>query len=152
MYSIFTSSSIFAYLILSSFDILLSSLSIVYLFLNFYPISHLLWFAIPFLLLHYLPSFSSLYSYPPYFVPLTSYLFQSPFFGDPLLTSLFLSCVFFFLFLLLSPAMHLFGLNWQLQESEGYGAFENGGGGRDTTPNTFMVSTDNGKFIPKYTV
>ncbi|KAM6941261.1 teneurin-3 [Lycodopsis pacificus] len=42
-------------------------------------------------------------------------------------------------------AMHLFGLNWQLQESEGYGAFENGGGGRDTTPNTFMVSTDNGK-------
>ncbi|KAM7393520.1 hypothetical protein PAMP_020384 [Pampus punctatissimus] len=39
--------------------------------------------------------------------------------------------------------MHLFGLNWQLQESEGYGAFENGGGGRDTTPNTFMVSTDN---------
>lgn len=98
MYSIFTSSSIFSYLILSSFDILLSSLSIVYLFLNFYPISHLLWFAIPFLLLHYLPSFSSLYSYPPYFVPLTSYLFQSPFFGDPLLTSLFLSCVFFFPF------------------------------------------------------
>lgn len=39
--------------------------------------------------------------------------------------------------------MHLFGLNWQLQESEGYGAFENGGGGRDTTPNTFIVSTDN---------
>uniref|UniRef100_A0AAX7SZ72 Teneurin transmembrane protein 3 n=1 Tax=Astatotilapia calliptera TaxID=8154 RepID=A0AAX7SZ72_ASTCA len=36
-------------------------------------------------------------------------------------------------------AMHLFGLNWQLQESEGYGAFENGGGGRDTTPNTFIV-------------
>ncbi|XP_023253031.1 teneurin-3-like [Seriola lalandi dorsalis] len=44
-------------------------------------------------------------------------------------------------------AMHLFGLNWQLQESEGYGAFENGGGGRDTTPNTFMVSTDNGKMF-----
>ncbi|XP_034043467.1 teneurin-3 isoform X3 [Thalassophryne amazonica] len=40
-------------------------------------------------------------------------------------------------------AMHLFGLNWQLQESEGYGAFENGDGGRDTTPNTIMVSTDN---------
>lgn len=45
--------------------------------------------------------------------------------------------------------MHLFGLNWQLQESEGYGAFENGGGGRDTTPNTFMVSTDNGKSLQK---
>uniref|UniRef100_A0A665VYX7 Teneurin transmembrane protein 3 n=1 Tax=Echeneis naucrates TaxID=173247 RepID=A0A665VYX7_ECHNA len=45
-------------------------------------------------------------------------------------------------------AMHLFGLNWQLQESEGYGAFENGGGGRDTTPNTFMVSTENGKMFP----
>ena len=46
----------------------------------------------------------------------------------------------------LSTAMHLFGLNWQLQETEGYGAFENGGGGgRDTTPNTFMVSTDNGE-------
>ncbi|XP_077381394.1 teneurin-3 isoform X9 [Festucalex cinctus] len=44
-------------------------------------------------------------------------------------------------------AMHLFGLNWQLQESEGYGAFENGGVGRDTTPNTFMVSTDNGKIL-----
>ncbi|KAI3352310.1 hypothetical protein L3Q82_005175 [Scortum barcoo] len=44
-------------------------------------------------------------------------------------------------------AMHLFGLNWQLQENEGYGAFENGGGGRDTTPNTFMVSTDNGKMF-----
>ncbi|XP_053185147.1 teneurin-3 isoform X4 [Scomber japonicus] len=45
-------------------------------------------------------------------------------------------------------AMHLFGLNWQLQETEGYGAFENGGGGgRDTTPNTFMVSTDNGKMF-----
>uniref|UniRef100_A0A671XBZ9 Teneurin transmembrane protein 3 n=1 Tax=Sparus aurata TaxID=8175 RepID=A0A671XBZ9_SPAAU len=44
-------------------------------------------------------------------------------------------------------SMHLFGLNWQLQESEGYGAFENGGGGRDTTPNTFMVSTDNGKMF-----
>uniref|UniRef100_A0A672Y236 Teneurin transmembrane protein 3 n=1 Tax=Sphaeramia orbicularis TaxID=375764 RepID=A0A672Y236_9TELE len=42
-------------------------------------------------------------------------------------------------------SMHLFGLNWQLQESEGYGAFENGGGGRDTTPNTIMVSTDNGE-------
>lgn len=46
--------------------------------------------------------------------------------------------------------MHLFGLNWQLQESEGYGAFENGGGGRDTTPNTFMVSTDNGEFLFKH--
>lgn len=44
--------------------------------------------------------------------------------------------------------MHLFGLNWQLQDSgDSYGSFENGGGGgassRDTTPNTFMVSTDN---------
>ncbi|KAG7485400.1 teneurin-3 isoform X4 [Solea senegalensis] len=44
-------------------------------------------------------------------------------------------------------AMHLFGLNWQLQESEGYGPFENGAVGRDTTPNTFMVSTDNGKMF-----
>ncbi|XP_014902034.1 teneurin-3 isoform X3 [Poecilia latipinna] len=44
-------------------------------------------------------------------------------------------------------AMHLFGLNWQLQESESYGAFENGGGGRDTTPNTFVLSTDNGKMF-----
>ncbi|KAK2919532.1 hypothetical protein Q8A73_003903 [Channa argus] len=44
-------------------------------------------------------------------------------------------------------AMHLLGLNWQLQETEGYGAFENGGGGRDTTPNTFMVSTDNVKMF-----
>uniref|UniRef100_A0A8C7YR34 Teneurin transmembrane protein 3 n=1 Tax=Oryzias sinensis TaxID=183150 RepID=A0A8C7YR34_9TELE len=44
-------------------------------------------------------------------------------------------------------AMHLFGLNWQLQENESYGAFENGGGGRDTTPNPFMVSTDNGKMF-----
>ncbi|KAM6972681.1 teneurin-3 [Aplochiton taeniatus] len=43
-------------------------------------------------------------------------------------------------------AMHLFGLNWQLQESEGYGAFENGGGGGrlDTTPIT-ALSTENGK-------
>lgn len=39
--------------------------------------------------------------------------------------------------------MHLFGLNWQLQDHEAYGAFENGAGARDTTPNTFMVSTDN---------
>ncbi|XP_061889266.1 teneurin-3 isoform X4 [Entelurus aequoreus] len=44
-------------------------------------------------------------------------------------------------------AMHLFGLNWQLQDNEGYGAFENGGTGRDTTPNTFMVSADNGKMF-----
>ncbi|XP_061686583.1 teneurin-3 isoform X6 [Syngnathoides biaculeatus] len=44
-------------------------------------------------------------------------------------------------------AMHLFGLNWQLQESEGYGAFENGGVGRDMIPNTLMVSTDNGKIL-----
>ncbi|MEQ2246537.1 Teneurin-3 [Ilyodon furcidens] len=44
-------------------------------------------------------------------------------------------------------AMHLFGLNWQLQESESYGAFENGGGGRDTTPNTLVLSTDNGKIF-----
>lgn len=54
------------------------------------------------------------------------------------------------LLFLLSPAMHLFGLNWQLQESESYGAFENGVGGRDTTPNTFMVSTDNGGFPRKH--
>uniref|UniRef100_A0A3Q2G126 Teneurin transmembrane protein 3 n=1 Tax=Cyprinodon variegatus TaxID=28743 RepID=A0A3Q2G126_CYPVA len=45
-------------------------------------------------------------------------------------------------------SMHLFGLNWQLQESDSYGAFENGGGGgRDTTPNTFVLSTDNGKMF-----
>lgn len=56
------------------------------------------------------------------------------------------------LLFLLSPAMHLFGLNWQLQESESYGAFENGVGGRDTTPNTFMVSTDNGGFPRKHTM
>lgn len=49
----------------------------------------------------------------------------------------------------LAAAMHLFGLNWQLQESEGYGAFENGGVGRDTTPNTFIVSTDNGESLLK---
>uniref|UniRef100_A0A8D3APN0 Teneurin-3 n=1 Tax=Scophthalmus maximus TaxID=52904 RepID=A0A8D3APN0_SCOMX len=64
-----------------------------------------------------------------------------------LLTCLFLSCALSSSPILLSPAMHLLGLNWQLQESEGYGAFENGGGGRDTTPNTFMVSTDNGKMF-----
>lgn len=46
---------------------------------------------------------------------------------------------------LLLPAMHLFGLNWQLQDHETYGPFENGGGARDTTPNTFMVSPDNGE-------
>ncbi|CAL8235251.1 unnamed protein product, partial [Arctogadus glacialis] len=39
-------------------------------------------------------------------------------------------------------AMHLFGLNWQLQESESYGAFENGAGARDTTPNSVMVPAD----------
>lgn len=39
--------------------------------------------------------------------------------------------------------MHLFGLNWQLQDHETYGPFENGGGARDTTPNTFMASPDN---------
>lgn len=56
------------------------------------------------------------------------------------------------IFLRLSPVMHLFGLNWQLQESESYGAFENGGGvGRDTTPNTFMVSTDNGELLLQHT-
>lgn len=66
--------------------------------------------------------------------------------------------IYFLLFLfslthsLLSPVMHLFGLNWQLQESESYGAFENGGGvGRDTTPNTFMVSTDNGELLLQHT-
>lgn len=42
--------------------------------------------------------------------------------------------------------MHLFGLNWQLQDHESYGPFENGGGARDTTPNTFMVSTDNSEW------
>uniref|UniRef100_A0A4W5NVC2 Teneurin-3 n=1 Tax=Hucho hucho TaxID=62062 RepID=A0A4W5NVC2_9TELE len=42
-------------------------------------------------------------------------------------------------------AMHLFGLNWQLQETEGY-AFENGQGKSDTTPNTITaLSADNGK-------
>uniref|UniRef100_H3CII2 Teneurin transmembrane protein 3 n=1 Tax=Tetraodon nigroviridis TaxID=99883 RepID=H3CII2_TETNG len=44
-------------------------------------------------------------------------------------------------------AMHLFGLNWQLQDHETFGLFENGGGARDTTPNTFMVSTDNSKWV-----
>eukprot|EP00066_Takifugu_rubripes_P021376 XP_011610642.1 PREDICTED: teneurin-3-like [Takifugu rubripes] len=44
-------------------------------------------------------------------------------------------------------AMHLFGLNWQLQDHESYGPFENGGGARDTTPNTFVVSTDNSKWF-----
>uniref|UniRef100_A0AAZ3RVZ3 Teneurin-3 n=1 Tax=Oncorhynchus tshawytscha TaxID=74940 RepID=A0AAZ3RVZ3_ONCTS len=42
-------------------------------------------------------------------------------------------------------AMHLFGLNWQMQETEGYG-FENGQGRSDTTPNTITaLSADNGK-------
>ncbi|XP_055771748.1 teneurin-3-like isoform X1 [Salvelinus fontinalis] len=41
--------------------------------------------------------------------------------------------------------MHLFGLNWQLQETEGY-TFENGQGKSDTTPNTITaLSADNGK-------
>ncbi|TNM86187.1 hypothetical protein fugu_008458, partial [Takifugu bimaculatus] len=44
-------------------------------------------------------------------------------------------------------SMHLFGLNWQLQDHESYGPFENGGGARDTTPNTFVVSTDNSKWF-----
>ena len=48
----------------------------------------------------------------------------------------------------LSPpivAMHLFGLNWQMQETEGY-TFENGQGKSDTTPNTITaLSADNGK-------
>uniref|UniRef100_A0A8C5CTY5 Teneurin transmembrane protein 3 n=1 Tax=Gadus morhua TaxID=8049 RepID=A0A8C5CTY5_GADMO len=39
-------------------------------------------------------------------------------------------------------SMHLFGLNWQLQESESYGAFENGAGARDTTPNTGALFTN----------
>lgn len=43
--------------------------------------------------------------------------------------------------------MDLFGLNWQLQESESYGTFENDGGERDPIPNTIMVSTDNGEFL-----
>lgn len=43
--------------------------------------------------------------------------------------------------------MHLFGLNWQLQDHKSYGPFENGGGARDTTPNTFMVSTDNSEWM-----
>uniref|UniRef100_A0A673YB77 Teneurin-3 n=1 Tax=Salmo trutta TaxID=8032 RepID=A0A673YB77_SALTR len=51
-------------------------------------------------------------------------------------------------FFSLSPpiiAMHLFGLNWQLQETEGY-TFENGLGKSDTTPNTITaLSADNGK-------
>lgn len=42
-----------------------------------------------------------------------------------------------------TAAMQLFGLNWQLQDHETYGPFENGGGARDTTPNTFMASPDN---------
>uniref|UniRef100_A0A8C7NSL3 Teneurin-3 n=1 Tax=Oncorhynchus mykiss TaxID=8022 RepID=A0A8C7NSL3_ONCMY len=42
-------------------------------------------------------------------------------------------------------AMHLFGLNWQMQETEGY-TFENGQGKSDTTPNTITaLSADNGK-------
>lgn len=43
--------------------------------------------------------------------------------------------------------MHLFGLNWQLQDHETYGPFENGGGARDTTPNTFMAYPDNSEPI-----
>uniref|UniRef100_A0A8C7DU15 Teneurin-3 n=1 Tax=Oncorhynchus kisutch TaxID=8019 RepID=A0A8C7DU15_ONCKI len=44
-------------------------------------------------------------------------------------------------------AMHLFGLNWQMQETEGYG-FENGQGRSDTTPNTITaLSADNGVFL-----
>lgn len=42
------------------------------------------------------------------------------------------------------PAMHLFGLNWQLQDTEAYGAF-------DTTPNTLLVSTDNGESTNTHT-
>uniref|UniRef100_A0A673YB44 Teneurin-3 n=1 Tax=Salmo trutta TaxID=8032 RepID=A0A673YB44_SALTR len=53
-------------------------------------------------------------------------------------------------FFSLSPpiiAMHLFGLNWQLQETEGY-TFENGLGKSDTTPNTITaLSADNGVFL-----
>ncbi|CAL8329160.1 unnamed protein product [Lota lota] len=44
-------------------------------------------------------------------------------------------------------AMHLFGLNWQLQENESYGAFENGAGARDTTPNTVMIPADSSKLF-----
>ncbi|XP_054607704.2 teneurin-3 isoform X2 [Nothobranchius furzeri] len=45
-------------------------------------------------------------------------------------------------------AMHLFGLNWQLQESDGYGeTFENGGAESDTTSHTFVGSADNGKMF-----
>uniref|UniRef100_A0A8C7NSR0 Teneurin-3 n=1 Tax=Oncorhynchus mykiss TaxID=8022 RepID=A0A8C7NSR0_ONCMY len=44
-------------------------------------------------------------------------------------------------------AMHLFGLNWQMQETEGY-TFENGQGKSDTTPNTITaLSADNGVFL-----
>uniref|UniRef100_A0A1A8RL07 EGF-like domain-containing protein n=1 Tax=Nothobranchius rachovii TaxID=451742 RepID=A0A1A8RL07_9TELE len=44
--------------------------------------------------------------------------------------------------------MHLFGLNWQLQESDSYGeTFENGGAESDTTSHTFVGSTDNGKMF-----
>lgn len=56
-----------------------------------------------------------------------------------------LSLISSLLFPLFSAAMHLFGLNWQLQDHETYGPFENGGGARDTTPNSFIVSPDNGE-------
>ncbi|XP_053714235.1 teneurin-3-like isoform X3 [Synchiropus splendidus] len=42
-------------------------------------------------------------------------------------------------------AMHLFGLNWQLHDSEMNGAFESGNGRRVTAINSFLVSTHNGK-------
>jgi len=50
------------------------------------------------------------------------------------------------LFLSLSTAMHLFGLNWQLQETEGY-AFENGQVKSDATATNAVtaLSTENSK-------
>uniref|UniRef100_A0A6Q2X248 Teneurin-3 n=1 Tax=Esox lucius TaxID=8010 RepID=A0A6Q2X248_ESOLU len=48
-------------------------------------------------------------------------------------------------------AMHLFGLNWQLQETDGY-TFENGQGKSDTTPNTVTaLAADNGKATATHT-
>uniref|UniRef100_A0A6Q2WWC8 Teneurin-3 n=1 Tax=Esox lucius TaxID=8010 RepID=A0A6Q2WWC8_ESOLU len=49
-------------------------------------------------------------------------------------------------------AMHLFGLNWQLQETDGY-TFENGQGKSDTTPNTVTaLAADNGKATENNTI
>lgn len=115
--------------------------SFLYSGFSMLPVMHVHHFFHVFLLtfLHFLSFFS-----------LLSCLFPSAFHFTEL-TSIFLSRFSSFVTLLPPPspsstAMHLFGLNWQLQENESYGAFENGGGGRDTTPNPFMVSTDNGEF------